>query len=206
LVSELLRQQWHELLRAWGVNFALADPTFEEIAQAYSAPGRFYHTLDHITQVLGTVESLAAHAGDLNVVKLAAWLHDVIYDSKASDNEEQCANFAELVCEELLIPQGRRVAALILATKNHHAGKDNDAQVLVDADLAILGDSEADYQAYAEGIRREYAWVPEPEYRKGRRRVLGNFLIRRQIYHFLEHLEEPARRNLAAEIARLSAP
>jgi predicted metal-dependent HD superfamily phosphohydrolase len=75
--------------------------------------------------------------------------------------------------------------------------------VLLDADLAILGASEIDYQAYAVSIRREYAWVPEPEYRKGRRQVLERFLTRPRIFHFLSHLEEPARRNLVAEIARL---
>lgn len=203
---DLLRQNWQELVHAWGVDYTLADHTFEEIAQAYSASDRFYHTLDHIREMLGTVESLAAHAGRPNTVKLAAWLHDVIYDSKASDNEEQCAQFAELLCEELMIPEGPRVATLILTTKSHDAGHDVDAQVLSDADLAILGASEIVYQTFADNIRREYGWVPEAEYRQGRRRVLGNFLIRPRIYHFLNPLEEPARRNMAAEIARLSAP
>lgn len=84
------------------------------------------------------------------------------------------------------------------------AGNDVDAQVLLDADLAILGASEMEYQAYADKIRREYAWVPEPDYRKGRRQVLEKFLTRPKIYHLLTHLEEPARRNLGREIARLS--
>jgi predicted metal-dependent HD superfamily phosphohydrolase len=102
------------------------------------------------------------------------------------------------------ISTGPCFAALILKTKTHVAGDDADAQVLLDADLAILGASEAEYQAYAENIRREYAWVPEADYRKGRRQVLHNFLTRPRIYHFLSHLEQPARRNLADEIARLA--
>ena len=105
--------------------------------------------------------------------------------------------------EELAIPEGELVAALIRKTKTHDAGDDVDAHVLLDADLAILGAGETVYQAYAENIRWEYAWVPEPEYRKGRRQVLERFLTRPRIYHFLSHLEEPARRNLAVEIARL---
>ena len=153
--------------------------------------------------VLCTVDSLSSHAKNLNAVKLAAWLHDVIYDRKASDNEERSAEYAERLCEELAIPEAQRVAALIRKTKTHDAGDDVDAQVLLDADLAILGASESDYHAYAEKIRREYAWVPEPEYRKGRRQVLERFLTRPKIFHFVGHLEEPARRNLAAEIARL---
>ncbi len=198
------RPQWHNLLRSWNADPIQADKEFDEICGAYAGRGRFYHTLDHVLAVLGTVESLASYAKNLNAVKLAAWLHDVIYDSKASDNEERSAEYAERLCNELAIPEGHCVAALIRKTKTHDAGDDVDAQVLLDADLAILGASESDYQAYAENIRREYAWVPEPEYRKGRRQVLERFLTRPKIFHFLVHLEEPARRNLAVEIARLA--
>lgn len=196
--------RWNDLLSAWAVDEKLADRHFNEICACYSGPGRFYHTLDHVLAVLDTVESLASYAKNLNAVKLAAWLHDVIYDSKASDNEERSAEYAERLCEELAIPEGHRVAALIRKTKTHDAGDDVDAQVLLDADLAILGASESEYQAYAGKIRREYAWVPEPDYRKGRWQVLEKFLARPKIFHFLGHLEQSASRNLAAEIARLA--
>jgi predicted metal-dependent HD superfamily phosphohydrolase len=197
------REIWNDLLLGWGVDPTQAERTFEEVARAYSGPGRYYHTLDHVMDVLATVEDLAARAKNLSAVKLAAWLHDVIYDSRASDNEERSAGYAEWLCEALGIPQDRRVAALIRATKTHEAGGDADAQVLLDADLAILGACEPAYQEYAGKIRQEYAWVPEPDYRRGRRAVLEGFLARPRIYHFLEPLEEPARRNLAAEIGRL---
>jgi len=199
------REIWKNLLHGWGVAPLQADRTFEGMVQAYAAPGRFYHTLDHVTAVLATVESLASHAQNRNAVQLAAWLHDVIYDSTASDNEERSARYAERLCEELAIPEGHRVAALIRTTKAHDAVGDADAQVLIDADLAILGASELVYQDYAEKIRQEYAWVPEGEYRHGRRRVLESFLTRPRIYHLLDHLEEPARRNMASEIARLTS-
>ena len=175
------RERWHELLRAWTVNPIQADQKFDDIFGAYAGPGRFYHTLDHVLAVLDTVESLASYAKNLNAVKLAAWLHDVIYDSKASDNEERSAKYAERLCQELSIPEGQRVAALIRNTKTHDADDDVDAQVLLDADLAILGASESDYQAYAENIRREYAWVPEPDYIKGRQQVLQRFMARPKI-------------------------
>jgi predicted metal-dependent HD superfamily phosphohydrolase len=44
-MNEVLRRKWHELLRAWAVDSALADRTFERIVHDYSVPGRFYHTL-----------------------------------------------------------------------------------------------------------------------------------------------------------------
>jgi predicted metal-dependent HD superfamily phosphohydrolase len=201
LMTDVLYRKWHDLLRIWAVDTTLADRTFEEIREHYTEPGRFYHTLDHVQNVLQTVESLGSYARYLNAVKLATWLHDVLYDSRASDNEERSADYAERLCEKLSISEGLRVAALIRRTKTHDAGDDPDAHVLIDADLAILGANEQDYRTYAEKIRQEYAWVCEPDYREGRRQVLQNFLSRPRIFHFLYWLEDPARQNIAAEIA-----
>jgi len=204
-MNDRMLQKWHDLLGVWSVDPVMARQSFEDIANRYAEPGRVYHTLDHVQNVLATVETIGSHARNLDAVRLAVWLHDVIYDSKASDNEERSADYAERLCEVLSIPVGKRVAHLILTTKTHDTGADPDAQVLLDADLAILGASEWEYRAYADNIRREYAWVPEPEYRSGRRQVLAKFLTRPRIFHFLRHLEEPARRNISAEIARLAA-
>jgi predicted metal-dependent HD superfamily phosphohydrolase len=204
-MNDLLRRKWHDLLGAWAVMPSLADEMFEDIRQHYAGPGRFYHNFDHVGAMLETLESLASFARNLNAIKLAAWLHDVIYDSRASDNEILSAEYAERLCEKSSIPQGRGVVSLILKTKTHEAGDDPDAKVLIDADLAIIGASESAYRAYADQIRQEYAWVPEPDYRKGRRQVLQSFLTRPRIYHFLSQLEQTARCNLAAEIARLAS-
>jgi predicted metal-dependent HD superfamily phosphohydrolase len=199
-----MRRNWHELLRVWSVDPVLVEREFEDVSRHYAGPGRFYHTLDHVQNVLETIESLRSHAQNLNAVQLAAWLHDLIYDSKASDNEERSAELAQNLSKRLSIPKGDVVAALILKTKTHVAGDDPDAKVLIDADLAILGASEPEYRKFAASIRKEYAWVPDADFRMGRRRVLESFLARPTIYHLLGHLEEKARRNLSAEIAQLA--
>lgn len=183
---------------------ASAERAFQGICAHYAESGRFYHTLEHIVNMLATVESLGSHPRQLDAVKLATWLHDVVYDSKASDNEERSEEYAEQLCEQLSIPDGRLVGSLILKTKSHDAGDDPDAYVLIDADLAILGADESDYRRYAEQIRQEYAWVPEVEYRKGRSQVLQALLGRPKLFHFLKDREAPAQRNISAEIAQLS--
>jgi predicted metal-dependent HD superfamily phosphohydrolase len=198
-MDDELRRRWNDLLHTWDVDPALAARAFEEVCEQYSEPGRYYHTLDHVRYMLNCVDSIGLHARNVNAVRLATWLHDVIYESRASDNEERSANYARRLCDTLAIPDGSQVALLILKTKTHEAGDDPDAQVLLDADLAILGASEPAYRAYAEKIRQEYAWV-----RSGRRQVLTKFLTRPNIFHFLTHLEEPARHNITAEIARLA--
>ena len=199
-----VQQRWRQLCYVYSVNPAEVDSAYREIAVRYAEPERFYHTLEHVKSVLAAVAWLADHARDRYVVQLATWLHDVVYDSRASDNEERSADFARQLCEKLSIPEGDRVASLILATKTHATGDDPDAQVLLDADLAVLGADDDGYRRYADAIRREYAWVPEADYRAGRRGVLEGFLARPTIFRLLHSLEAPARRNLAAEIERLS--
>ncbi len=205
-MSDTLRRQWLDLLKTWSVDPVPAGQAFDDVATHYAEPGRSYHTLDHVRDVLETVDRLHAHARHPDAVRLAAWLHDVVYDSRAADNEERSAGYASDLCARLSILAGPLVAALILRTKTHDAGDDPDAQVLLDADLAVLGTKETDYRRYADAIRREYAWVSEPDYRAGRRHVLERLLNRPRIFHFLGHLEQPARRNLAAELATLSSP
>jgi predicted metal-dependent HD superfamily phosphohydrolase/uncharacterized protein with PIN domain len=197
-------ERWMNLTGTWCIEPTLASRAFEDIRSQYAESARHYHTLKHIREVLAVIDRLAAHATSPNAVRLAAWLHDIIYDSRASNNEERSAQYARRLCEQLGIPDGASIADLIQKTKTHRAGDDANAQVLLDADLAVLGASPDVYQAYARNIRLEYGWVPDAEYRTGRRRVLESFLSRPRIYHLLTKWEEPARHNIAAEIADLA--
>jgi predicted metal-dependent HD superfamily phosphohydrolase len=199
-----LRHAWHNLLSYWNVASRQITPALAEVCRHYDTTDRAYHNLDHLEQVLKRVKQLIPNATDPHEVELAAWLHDVIYDSKASDNEERSAEYALQLCQSFQIPNAAIITGLIRATKAHEAKGDANASVLLDADLSILGASEEEYLAYSKKIRQEYAWVPETEYRSGRRFVLDRFLTWPTIFHYLYDLEIPARRNIAAEIARLS--
>jgi predicted metal-dependent HD superfamily phosphohydrolase len=160
--------------------------------------------------VLEQVDRLHDDARNPDAVRLAAWFHDVIYDSRAKDNEERSADYAVSALQQLGAAPGliAEVSRLILLTKSHVADAgDADAVVLLDADLAILGAAEECYRRYAAAIRQEYAWVPAPDYRAGRCQVLERFLQRPQIFRtarlFAER-EAQARRNLAWETACLA--
>jgi predicted metal-dependent HD superfamily phosphohydrolase len=201
---------WAELLQPYPAPPALREQVFTEIVRLYSSPERHYHTLDHLAAVLGHIDELSHRTRNLAAVRLAAWFHDAVYDPRAADNEEQSAALAADRLRLLGVPEQTVTAVqrLILLTKSHLAeAGDEDGQVLLDADLAILGAEEPDYQRYAAQIRREYEWVPETAYRQGRAAVLRRFLERPRIY-FTEEMfrtrEERARRNVRAEIARLT--
>src|SRR5204862_329465 len=78
--------------------------------------------------------------------------------------------------------------------------------VVSDAGLAILAADPARYADYAAGVRRDYASVPDADFRAGRRAVLEELLSRDALFrtsYAREHWEPRARENLAREIADL---
>ncbi len=209
---QALEARWAGLLTALGCRPEAARAAFAAVAANYSAPERHYHTLDHVRDVLDTAISLwGAAAPPPPELLLAAWLHDVVYDTHAADNEERSADYARSLLRPLGVPEGLldETARLILLTKGHRAeAGDRPGQVLLDADLAVLGADGPAYDRYAAAIRREYAWVPETDYRAGRARVLEGFLSRPRIYHtaaMRARAGPQARLNLRREIAALWA-
>lgn len=163
-------------------------------------PQRVYHDGAHIAAMLAAVPNGAA----TRELAAAIWLHDIVYDPRATDNEERSAEQARRDLAGSGI-DAERVAALILGTK-HHLADTPEQQLMNDLDLGILGAPPADYARYADAIRREYAHVPAATYRSARARLLRSFLDLPAIYRgaAFRHLEEPARANLAGEIAELS--
>lgn len=205
-----LEQHWRQLTAALGVDQSDARRAFADLARRYAEEARVYHTLEHAWRVVQHVNRLAPYAANLMNVQLAAWFHDAIYEPRATDNVEQSATYATAVLKPWDQPQSRisEVQRLILLTKNHRTVEnDSDGQVLLDADLAILGAPPAAYARYAAAIRREYSRVSDRDYGSARVTILRQFLERPFIYYTLpmrRQREQRARANLRAEIERLS--
>ncbi|HEU4674879.1 MAG TPA: hypothetical protein VFS29_02755 [Motilibacteraceae bacterium] len=179
---------------------------------AYGAPARGYHDLRHLDEVLRTVDDLAHRAADADAVRLAAWFHDAVYDVHAlnsADSEERSAELAGRELRRLRVAADRvaEVRRLVLLTRTHDpAPGDVDGAVLCDADLAVLAAEPARYRDYADGVRREYAHVPDEQFATGRSAVLRSLLDLPALYRTPEARawEPVARANVEAELARLS--
>lgn len=200
-----LQTQWVRFVGGFGVDPAAAYPVFDRLVAAHSEPHRHYHTLEHVVEVLKVVGRLSKLAADPVAVQFAAWFHDAVYDATRGDNEKRSADLAResLTALGLGAELIERVTTLIRVTDHRGSPPGPDAAVLLDADLAILGAGEARYRRYADAIRREYAHVPDADFRRGRTAVLETFLARERIFRtdvmFLE-AEANARRNLGAEV------
>lgn len=177
-------------------------------------PHRHYHDVRHLAAVLAVVDAAHDHADHPDLVRLAAWCHDAVYDPRAGGdaNERASAELAAEVLTGLGVPEDavREVVRLVLLTAGHRIPpEERDGALLCDADLAILASPADDYDRYAAAIRAEYAHVPDPGFRAGRAEVLRNLLALPALFHtphLAEQGEQAARDNLRREMAHLTAP
>lgn len=198
---------WQAMWRDLGA--AQADEALmRRIVACWSEPHRHYHTLQHLRECLDRFDEVRGMARHPAEIELALWFHDGHYDVHRQDNEARSADWARDAVRAAGLPDdvARRVHALVMATCHREPPQEPDAQLLVDVDLAILGADRERFDESDAQIRREFAHVPEPAFREGRRQVLRGFLARPRIYstdRFAAAFEQPARDNIARALRRL---
>jgi predicted metal-dependent HD superfamily phosphohydrolase len=203
---DVLQTYWARFLVSQQLPLGVGYELFDDLVARYGEPHRHYHSLEHIAEVLKLLGKLARGL-DGPAIWWAAWYHDAVYDPKRSDNERASADYAETCLKSIGLSElTATVTELILATAHASPPATIEANVLVDADLAILGSSERRYDRYAAAIRQEYAHVHEDAYKQGRIAVLERFLARPAIYRtalLQETGEAAARANMRREIDAL---
>ena len=215
-----LRKEWEQLWNYAALDGAAltnADHWFTHLTgdKSYGAPNRSYHNLDHLVHGLTELAVWSANTDSdgpsLASLKAAFWFHDAVYDvpKKGVSNEEASAQL--WLAAGLPSANPGEVADLIRMTDHaqQHALTHPQKQVMLGADLAILGQSEAVYTTYTRAVRSEYAWVEESAYRAGRKAVLQHFLAAAKagaLYpdpYFKALYEAMAISNLEREVAGL---
>lgn len=171
------------------------------LTELYTEPSRHYHNLRHIAAMLTSAPQ------PLSVEQtVAIWFHDAIYNPISSTNEEDSAT---LVSKLYDIDHLERIADpdiitdIILSTKKHQPICEQ-AELVLDLDLAILGTKPDIYSAYVENIKAEYAQhISEEVFRAGRSQFLKTFLMRDTLFFTAwgkDKFETQARANLQREL------
>jgi len=209
-LAELLQRHspgWQAIWRALDVDHPPGG-LLQALLLRYAEAHRHYHTQAHLDACLAHFGRVRDQARSPHEVELALWFHDAIYDIGAPDNEQRSADWAR----EALVQAGvdgtgaGRVHALVMVTRHDRAPATLDESLLLDADLSILGQRPAVFDAYEVQVRAENAAVPEDFFRRRRRGILQHFLDRPRIYHsayFHEAFEAQARENLRRSITQL---
>lgn len=197
-----------DLAKAWPLPGA---PVLRDaLLKAYADPARGYHDTRHLAEVLARLDELAGGGERFAAVpvRLAAWFHDAVYDGLPGA-EERSARWAEdaLPGAGFTPEQVSVVARLVRMTERHRPEPDDpDGCALSDADLAILAAPAERYAEYVSDVRREYASLPDEEFRRGRAAVLRDLAGKTRLFataYARAHWEDAARTNLARELAEL---
>lgn len=187
------------------VNQQLIEELLAEIHKQYSKSNRHYHNLAHLENLYENLLAVSNKINDWQIIIFSIAYHDIIYNTLKQDNEEKSAQLARSRLTKIGLPAAKIEACCsqILATKGHSISADSDTNYFTDADLAILGTSEANYNQYKIAIRKEYKIYPDLVYNPGRKKVLEHFLSMSRIYktdYFFERCENAARVNIQQEL------
>ncbi len=190
--------------------------TGERLIRRWMQPGRHFHNVRHLTDVLARVDELEREAHEPDLIRLAAWYHGAVFSADAGavyaerGGEDESAS-AVLAREELTAlgidaVRVERVTTMVTALRRHSpTSSDVDCQVLCDADLAMLAGDPQRYATYLAEVRAEYAHLGVEAFVRARIAILRKLLGRDAL--FVSPMgaawETPARQNIQAELHRL---
>ncbi len=189
-----------------------SDQIFERLIEKYSEAHRTYHNVGHLVELFEYFENNKERFEDPQAIAFALLFHDVIYNIPGPDNEAQSAEYARQALAKLGIAPDiiARAADLIEMTKTHDAAEDDDdARLMLDMDMVVLGAPAKQYQKYCRAIEAEYVppFLPE-QYYAGRLQFLSSFSQKERLFltdDFEERYGRQASMNIAAEHAQLKA-
>lgn len=211
-LPQILQKNWNSLLKRHCDNSDLISYTFNSLIKEYSKKSRYYHNIEHISQMLDFVEERNKHFNDLDNVLFAIWFHDYVYNPIKTNNEQKSAESSKIFLKAIDYKKEnyKKVYSYILRTENHSEFKKKDSddlRLFLDSDLHILASKKEEYAVYADKIRKEYSFLSDTQYNKGRIKVLKNLLKNKHIFHYKENrkmYDMKAKENIQNEIEMLS--
>jgi predicted metal-dependent HD superfamily phosphohydrolase len=154
---------------------------FEEIWIRLTESQRHYHTPQHILELLTHIDNIDFTYLPLNskeILCLASFYHDIVYDPKSSYNELLSSKLWEQDSLEFGHKVREDVSKIILATKDHLNTPKGDIllDLFLDIDLSILAAEEKRFNEYCDQIKQEYYFYPRDLLESGRKKILHSFL------------------------------
>jgi predicted metal-dependent HD superfamily phosphohydrolase len=201
-----LAARFGALVARVGGDPAAASPVFDRLYAAWSAESRRYHNVEHLIDCLRELDGANARVPTADLVELALWYHDVVYEPRAGDCEERSARMLVLDAAALAIPLASAMdaAALVRATQHgalSDAARSVGADLVADIDLSILGRDVLRFMDYEFSVEEEYAPASTIRFRFARGRFLATLLDREPLFrteHFHSRYEERARGHIRA--------
>lgn len=204
-------------LRMLGISELESAALVAELKKKHEEPHRFYHTWEHIVELLGNLFERAVATDmpqeEMATLAVAILFHDSVYEVKKTyyrDNEIHSAEYAKRALSSRGVGNHRIENVYQLVRDTAHASgekpKEYLSMILHDLDMSILGSSPERYALYVSDIVAEFGIYPGREFAKGRLEMLEKWIVDENLFvtqYGKERFQERARENMRAEIARL---
>lgn len=167
----VFRQSWLALCGTLEFGDDTAAAVGDVLLTQYGGADRHYHNVQHIVAMLQDLAARQSGFHDPGSAALAIFFHDFVYDPARADNEARSAEAMVSMLSNAGVSEYRldKAADIIHATKAHARAADADTNLVLDMDMAILGQPWPVYVRYAKGVMQEYLAVhSKPAYRLGR--------------------------------------
>lgn len=166
----------------------LADLQFNpEIISRYNESHRFYHTLEHIEDILKKLKEKGLDKHD--ELFLAAVFHDIVYNPKANTNEEDSADLfiSESKNSSLNQEQKEHIKQLILDTKKHNPTV-KYSEDFIAIDLSVFNGSLGALINYEKKIFKEFQFADYKSYKEKRIQVLNHFNTNGRLNNLIDYV------------------
>jgi predicted metal-dependent HD superfamily phosphohydrolase/phosphopantetheine adenylyltransferase len=216
-----MSQQWVYLCSSMGISDeATQSKWFGTLSARYhSEKQRAYHTLRHVAEMLALIDyhrASLSSARAFDLVRMATWFHDVVYEPLSKTNERDSADLWRVfAAESKLGVQPQEIDLVydyILATQTHvlpvafTPAQAADCAVFLDIDMSILAALPRRYAEYALQIAFEFQAVEN--FATKRTEVLQSFLDKDKLFYSpvfdTGYYNQLARYNIQKEIELLS--
>mmetsp|Transcript_21745 Transcript_21745/g.34069 ORF Transcript_21745/g.34069 Transcript_21745/m.34069 type:complete len:283 (+) Transcript_21745:2-850(+) len=211
LPTEGVAPEWIAACSQLGVAKPLTAIWWRKMWNLCTGKYKFYHNMEQLRRMFSELKRLELPCQRKDLLTMAMFFHDVIYDTTRSDNEEQSAMLFKQFSDEagcISSADTETVVTWIRRTQKHlgSPASCDEVAALLDLDLSILGSEPYVYERYAENIRREYSNVPFVEFVSRRCKILSDMNSHERLFYTekcYEAFETRGRENLKREIARL---
>ncbi len=149
--------------------FGMSDQAVSRVAQGWREKHRYYHNEAHLQFLVGRVEEQYREGklkeNDRDILLMAAFFHDVVYDPMAHDNEEQSARLLDGATQH---PDREAIKTIILDTK-HHVPSGELSALFSGWDMAVVSDSTLqELMVWERAIFKEYQFADYGLYKTSR--------------------------------------
>lgn len=204
-------------LRMLGMSELESAALVAELKKKHEEPHRFYHTWEHIVELLGNLFERVAATNlpqeQAAVLAAAVLFHDSVYEVKKTyyrDNEIHSAEYARRALSSRGVASSRveEIYNLVRDTAHATGEKPTDylSMILHDLDMSILAAAPERYALYVSDIMREFGIYPGREFAKARAGLLRAWIADDNLFvteYGREKFLEAARANMREELAQL---